>query len=122
MRKILVMLSLLLVTVSCGDDDTTEPTPNPTDATITITSTGTNPKDVTINAGGRITWINNDTVQHQPSSNPHPAHTDCPALNMNVLGPGQQATSTALTTRRNCGYHDHLNDTNATLQGTITVQ
>ena len=121
MRKVCLITALLLATVSCGDDST-DPSPNPTDATITITSTGTNPKNVEINAGGRITWINNDTVQHQPSSNPHPVHTDCPGLNMNVLGPNQSATSAALSTPRTCGYHDHLNDTNANLQGTITVR
>jgi|SoiMethySBSTD1v2_1073268.scaffolds.fasta_scaffold486745_2 plastocyanin len=122
MRNVFVIAGLLLATISCGDDNTTEPTPNPTDATITITSTGTSPQNVEINAGGHITWINNDTVQHQPSSDPHPIHTDCPGLNMNVLNPNQQATSAALTTRRNCGYHDHLNDTNAAFRGTVTVR
>jgi plastocyanin len=121
MRKALVVLSLLLATVSCGDD-TTEPSTNPTDATITITAAGVTPQNVSINSGGRITWINNDTVQHQPSSDPHPVHTDCPGLNMNVLNPGQSATSAALTTRRSCGFHDHLNDTVASLRGTVTVQ
>jgi hypothetical protein len=121
MRKALVVLSLLLATVSCGDDNT-EPSPNPTDATITITAAGINPQSVTINSGGRITFINNDSVNHQPSSNPHPVHTDCPGLNMNVISPGSSATSQALTTRRSCGFHDHLNDTVASLQGTVTVQ
>jgi plastocyanin len=121
MRKVFVVLSLLLATVSCGDDET-DPSPNPTDATITITAAGVTPQNVSINSGGRITWINNDTVQHQPSSDPHPAHTDCPGLNMNVLNPNQSATSAALTTRRSCGFHDHLNDTVASLRGTVTVQ
>ena len=121
MRKVFVVLSLLLATVSCGDDET-DPSPNPTDATITITAAGVTPQNVSINSGGRITWINNDTVQHQPSSDPHPAHTDCPGLNMNVLNPLQSATSAALTTRRSCGFHDHLNDTVASLRGTVTVQ
>ena len=123
MRRVFVIAGLLLAAISCGDDNTTEPTPNPTDATITITSAGTNPKDVTINAGGRIIWVNNDSAQHQPSSDPHPVHTDCPGLNVNgPLSTGQSATSAALTTRRTCGYHDHLNDMNANFRGTITVQ
>ena len=86
MRKVIVLTALLLTAVSCGDDET-EPTPNPTDATITITATGVSPTSVTINAGGRITWINNDTVPHQPSSDPHPVHTDCPGLNVSALEP-----------------------------------
>ena len=122
MRKAILITALLLATVSCGDDDT-DPSPNPTDATITITAAGTNPKNVTINAGGRITWVNGDSVAHQPSSDPHPLHTDCPGLGVaSPLTPGQQAQSGALTTRRTCGYHDHLNDTNANLRGTVTIQ
>jgi plastocyanin len=122
MRKVCLITALLLATVSCGDDST-DPSPNPTDATITITATGVNPQNVTINAGGRITFVNNDTVQHQPSSDPHPVHTDCPGLNLPVLNPnGGSATSLALTTRRTCGFHDHLNDTVASLKGTVTVQ
>jgi hypothetical protein len=122
MRKALFITALLLTTVSCGDDET-DPSSNPTDTTITITAAGTNPQNVTITAGGRIMWVNSDTVQHQPSSDPHPLHTDCPGLGVaSPLPPGQQAASAALTTRRTCGYHDHLNDTIANLRGTITIQ
>ena len=121
MRKAFVISALLLATISCGDDST-DPSPNPTDATITITSAGVNPQNVTINSGGRITFVNNDSVPHQPSSDPHPLHTDCPGLNLNPISPGGSATSLALTTRRNCGFHDHLNDTIASLKGSVTVQ
>jgi plastocyanin len=122
MRKAIVITSLLLATVSCGDDET-NPSPNPTDATITITAAGVNPPNVTINSGGRITWVNNDSQVHQPSSDPHPLHTDCTALNMNPISPGGTATSNALTTRRTCGFHDHMNDnTNASMRGSVTVQ
>src|SRR5688572_11956655 len=79
MRKAILITALLLATASCSDDDT-DPSPNPTGATITITATGASPRDVTISAGGRITWINQDSVPHQPSSDPHPLHTDCPGL------------------------------------------
>ena len=121
MRKALVITALLFATVSCGDDET-DPSPNPSDVTITITAAGTNPKNPMITAGGRIIWVNADTVQHQPSSDPHPLHTDCPALSVGPLNPNQQTTSGELTTRRTCGYHDHLADTNPNFQGTITVQ
>jgi plastocyanin len=120
MRKVIVLTALLLTAVAC--DDGTEPTPNPTDATITITAAGVSPASVTINAGGRITFINNDSVAHQPSSDPHPAHTDCPGLNVSIINPNQQVTSGALNTRRTCGFHDHLNDTVASQRGTVIVQ
>jgi plastocyanin len=121
MRKALLITALLLATVSCDDD--TDPSPNPTGATIMITAAGVNPKNVTINAGERITWVNNDTVPHQPSSDPHPLHTDCPGLGVNnPLSPNQSGQSGAMTTRRTCGFHDHLFDTNTNLQGTVTIQ
>ena len=121
MRQLIVITALLVVTVGCGDDDT-DPSPNPTDATITITASGVSPSSVTINAGGRITFVNNDTAARQPSSDPHPAHTDCPGLNLGVLNPGQRGDSAALTTRRTCTYHDHINDTNVSMRGTVIVQ
>jgi plastocyanin len=121
MRQLIVITALLVAAAGCGDDDT-DPSPNPSDATITITSSGVSPTSVTINAGGRITFVNNDTAAHQPSSDPHPAHTDCPALNVSLLNPGQQAQTSALNTRRTCTYHDHVNDTNASLRGTVVVQ
>jgi plastocyanin len=115
-------LGLALATWSaCGDDDT-DPSGIPTDATITITPSGVTPQNVTVTVGGRVTFINNDTVPHQPSSDPHPVHTDCPNINQPILNPGQSGTTTAFNTRRTCGFHDHLNDTNAALRGTITVQ
>ena len=122
MRKVIVLTALLLTAVSCGDDET-EPTPNPTDATITITATGVNPTSVTINAGGRINWVNADTVPHHPSSDPHPSHTDCPGLGVSSpLNPTQSGQSGAMNTRRTCGFHDHLNDTNASLRGSVIIQ
>jgi plastocyanin len=81
------------------------------------------PKNVTINAGGRIMWVNSDSAPHHPSSDPHPIHTDCPGLGpTSPLPAGQSVQSAALTTRRTCGFHDHLADTNTNLQGTVTVQ
>jgi plastocyanin len=121
MRKTLLLAGVLLGAVSCGDGDT-DPSPNPANATISITAAGATPSSVTINSGGRVTFINNDTVPHQPSSDPHPLHTDCTRVNLAVLNPNQQATTEALTVRRTCGFHDHLNDTNANLRGSIVVQ
>ena len=121
--RILLAAAMLVAAMACsGDDDNTAPTPNATSATITMTAAGASPQSVTITSGGRITWINNDSARHQPSSDPHPLHTDCPGLNVNELAPGQQAQTAALTTRRTCGFHDHLNDGVASLRGTVIVQ
>jgi hypothetical protein len=95
--------------------------PGPVGATVTITSAGTN--SVTISVGQSVTIVNNDTAPHQIQSNPHPAHTDCPAINVvGNIPPGVSRTTNAFTTARGCGFHDHNDETDARWMGTITVQ
>ena len=94
-------------------------------ATITIDATGNaTPKDVTIAAGSRVTFVNNHPgTNHQMTSDPHPEHTLCPALNtVGLLAPGQSRTSSNLNTPMVCTYHDHIADTDARLKGTIRIQ
>jgi hypothetical protein len=56
-------------------------------------------------------------------SNPHPEHTDCPAINdVGFITPGQSRATGNLNVVRSCGYHDHSRDTDTTLQGTIVIQ
>ena len=105
------------------------PTPTPTPApsggtTITISSAGVvSPKTLTVSAGTRVTFVNNNTRPHEMNSNPHPEHTDCQELNqVGFLSPGQSKQTGNLNTRRTCGYHDHNQDSNVNLQGTITIQ
>ncbi|MGE0394290.1 MAG: hypothetical protein AB7K63_20275 [Vicinamibacterales bacterium] len=104
------------------------PTPSPSPApgstaTITITSAGASPRSVTIAAGGRVTFVNNDSRAHDMSSDPHPEHTDCPAINQaGFLAAGQSRATGNLTTVRTCGFHDHDQPTNTSLQGTIVIR
>ena len=57
------------------------------------------------------------------ASNPHPAHTDCTEINtVGFLQAGQSGTTQNLNTVRTCGFHDHNQDTNTSLQGTIRIQ
>jgi hypothetical protein len=56
------------------------------------------------------------------ASDPHPAHNDCPALNIGVLSPGQQRDSGVLNVVRTCGFHDHDDPDTAGLHGTVTIQ
>jgi plastocyanin len=90
-------------------------------ATITIAGRAVSPNAVTINKGERVTFVNNDTVAHTMSSDPHPAHTDCPPLNIGTLAPGQQRDSGTLNTVRSCGFHDHDDPDNVALRGTVTI-
>ncbi len=69
--------------VACGKDSssaspsaTPTPTATPMPAlTITVTSTGASPKTLTVAAGSQVTFVNNDSIDHQMYSDPHPALT-----------------------------------------------
>lgn len=102
------------------------PTPStPTDlATITIGANGSiSPSSVTLNRGGRVTFVNNDTRAHDMASDPHPEHTDCTEINqVGFLTSGQSRTSGNFTTARTCRFHDHNLPDNAGLKGTIIIQ
>ena len=91
-------------------------------ATITITAAGVSPSSVTVAPGQRVTFVNNDTRPHDMSSDPHPAHTDCPAVSVGFLQAGQSGTTQNLNAVRTCGFHDHNQDANTSLQGTIRIQ
>ena len=128
-----VLAGVLAAGVACGGSSNNPNNPgggggggNPgtSGATITISNAGVvSPSAVTINPGESVTFINNDTRSHEIASNPHPAHTDCPAINaLGVLQAGQTRLTNALTTSRTCSFHDHNDDTNRNLQGTITIR
>jgi plastocyanin len=90
--------------------------------TITITSSGVSPRDITVALGSRVTFVNNDSQPHTMDSNPHPEHTDCPALSVGFIAAGSSSTGQNLTTARVCGYHDHNQPSNTNLQGTVRIQ
>jgi plastocyanin len=122
-------LVLALAAAACGGDDTpstpTTPTPSPggSSTTITITANGVSPRAITVSAGSRVTFVNSDSRPHDMASDPHPSHTNCPAINeVGFLQPNQSRQTGNLTTPRTCGYHDHNLPSDTTLQGTITIQ
>ena len=98
--------------------------PGPVGATITIGANGAvSPSPVTINNGESVRFVNSHNRPHQMSSDPHPNHTDCPPINaLPTLDAGQSGQTNALTTSRTCGFHDHLNDTDTNLRGSIVVR
>ena len=119
--------ALALSFAACGGESGSPTSPSgddgPIAATIIIDATGTvTPKDVTVPVGSRVTFTNNHSAGHDMSSDPHPAHTLCTSLNVGFVSPGQSRTSRNLDTARVCTYHDHINETNTALMGTIRVQ
>ena len=135
-RKVIWTLAAVVsvaMAAACGSDD-----PNPggpsgggggggggtPSTTITITSTGVSPRALTVARGTQVTFVNNDTRQHEMASNPHPTHGSCPEIENGVgfIQPGQSKQTGNLNTVGTCGYHDHQRDVDTSLQGTITVQ
>jgi plastocyanin len=130
--------ALLLAAAACGGGGGSSPstpstpsTPAPTaspvaadpSTTITITSAGVSPKQIQVAVGGRVTFVNNDTAFHEMASDPHPIHTDCPEINqVGALSPGTSRQTAAFTRARTCGFHDHGQENNTSLQGQIVIR
>jgi plastocyanin len=93
-------------------------------ATVTIANGAVTPSTVTVAVGQTVTFINNDNRPHEIASNPHPQHGTCPSIEggLGSLASGQTRTTRAFGNTGSCGYHDHLDDTNPSLRGTINVQ
>jgi hypothetical protein len=130
------LLSGALVAVSCGGGgdgygggSPTTPSPSPggggnaTVPLVTIRSDGSiDPKELRVDVQGQVRFTNQDSRPHQPQSNPHLQHTDCPALNnVGVLQPGDSRLTGVFDTAKACGFHDHMNPDNGNLGGTIRV-
>ena len=135
MRYGLSFLGLLiaLAAAACGGSSsntpstpttpTTPTTPPVQTTTITITASGVSPQRITVSPGTRVTFVNNDTRQHEMNSDPHPNHGDCPPIDdVGFLAPGQSKQTGNLNTARTCGYHDHNQPDTANLRGQIVIQ
>ena len=136
----LAALSLTLVAslsvVACGGGDSPSapsptpapapaPTPTPPPAggsTITITATGVSPRELVVARGTLVTFVNNDGVGHDMNSDPHPQHTSCTDMNVGFVATGQNRQTDVLNIARTCGYHDHNQPSNVSLQGTIRIE
>jgi hypothetical protein len=98
------LLSGVLVAASCGGGGDgysggSPTTPSPggggaaTVPVVTIRADGSvDPKELRVDVQGQVRFMNQDSRPHQPQSNPHLQHTDCPAINnVGVLQPGDVA-------------------------------
>ena len=124
----------LVVLAACGGGGGGSPTTPPpaggggattgtSGATITIANGRVTPNEVTINAGQSVTFTNNDGRVRNISSDPHPVHTDCPAINaVGNMNNGQTKLTNALTTARTCGFHDHDDPDNSNMKGRILIR
>jgi len=126
------VIGMLVAFSACGGGSSAPspismPSPNPSPsasvATVTIMASGVSPKTVQVAVAGHVTFANQDTRSHTIDSDPHPVHTDCPAINqVGLLQSGQSRDTASLTVARSCGYHDHSAPFDTIMQGTIVVQ
>jgi plastocyanin len=115
MRMCRAVGALFLVGFAAGCGSTSEPaaptSPTPPGApagppTITITSQGVSPKEVTIEAGGRVIFINNDRIPHDIAGGPDLTTHQCPEIDeVGFLTPGRSGQTAPLM--RTCDFHDH---------------
>ncbi len=111
-----------LAVAACENESPSNPSEPPC-ATITIAANAVSPNAVTVSPGCRISFVNNDSRNHDMASDPHPEHTDCREINsVGVLSPGRSAETGNLNAVRTCGFHDHLQDQVASMKGTITIR
>lgn len=118
-------IALSLIGLSCGGGSSpSTPAPVPGNLfTFTIASSGVSPKAFTVPPGTRVLFVNNDSRSHAMSSDAHPDHTDCPAINaVGTLGPGQSRETGNLNDVRTCGFHDHDRPDDAGLRGRIIIK
>ena len=91
-------------------------------ATVTLTANGVSDATPRVALGAKVRFVNNDIRPHEILTTPHGVHTDCPALNeLDLLQPGQSKDSGALTVKRGCGFHDHMNPDDQRFRGQVLV-
>ncbi len=85
---------------------------------ITLTQRGFSPMVTTIKAGATVTWENKSGKVATINSDPHPAHTNYPPLNLDNFSDGGSLNLT-FGKPGTYGYHNHLNPS---MTGVIIVE
>lgn len=88
--------------------------------TIYIYSDHVAPQDMKIKVGGAVKFVQVDGSWHDMASGPHPIHTEYPPLNIGFLRQGE-THEVIFPKAGNFGFHDHIHDEDAKLQGKILV-
>lgn len=85
-------------------------------AMVSLRAGGVTPSTISVMAGARLEFTNEDTVNHQVVSN------DCSELSSPVLAAGASFTATMGAGPKTCAFSDALMPGETTFQGTVTVE
>jgi hypothetical protein len=80
----------------------------PSSTGVRIGPSGLDPIELSAILGTCVVFVNQDTVAHDIRSDPHPGHSNCPALNVGLVPSGKTSVTLAINTWGVCGYHDEL--------------
>jgi plastocyanin len=79
------------------------------------------PQEISIAAGGTVTFIQVSDSWHDINSGPHPTHEEYPPLNIGFMRKGESRSITFLEPGVH-GFHDHLDEEDEDLNGLIVVR
>jgi len=85
-------------------------------AMVSLRAGGVTPSTISVMAGARLEFTNEDTVNHQVVSN------DCSELSSPVLAAGASFTATMGAGPKTCTFSDALMPGKTAFQGTVTVE
>ena len=85
-------------------------------AMVSLRAGGVTPSTISVMAGARLEFTNEDTVNHQVVSN------DCSELSSPVLAAGASFTATMGAGPKTCTFSDAFMPGKTAFQGTVTVQ
>jgi hypothetical protein len=91
-------------------------------SSVRIGPSGLDPAERHPSLGMCVAFINQDTVAHDIRSDPHPAHSNCPALNVGLVPPGTSSVTLAMNTWGICGYHDELAPGDERFKGQFVIE
>ena len=125
-RSLLLGLACLATTCGGGGGGQNPGGPSPSDNPnqMTISTAGVlSPSELVVSPGTRVLFINNHSVRHNVTSDPHPEHSDCPEITqVGLLTQGQRRETGNLVAVRTCGVHDHDDPDNPRLRARIVIR
>ena len=116
------VIACFLALLAACDTATDPPSAGNPATTISLGAAGLSPTSLQLSPGSTVTFENDDGVEHLIRSDPYPADTDCPELNVQLLSPAMSQTATMGSTPKTCGFHDDLHATDTAFQGSIVVK